>query len=127
MAKQAKEGVRRGELKAEDFQRVMREATRQSLRASEVQAEVGAYIKNQIERYGIHKKAFGTMRQISRLEVASQQEFIRELLRYLLMMDAFKQVDAFDDIRTILQEALETLGSNSARAEADETINALVN
>jgi hypothetical protein len=128
MAKTVKEETQKKSVAKQDLMRVIKEAVRLKQTASEYSGQHGAYIKNQIENYGLDRTALAMTMRLKNLETARQQAVIRCLLDYAHKAGLFDQTDLFDDTVKTLEAILETIkGAPRPTTPSDPTINALVN
>lgn len=114
-------------LSREDFQRIMKEMTRQGQNVSEYQGQLGQYVKNQVEHYGLNRAALTTVRRTDKMEPAKALETIRATIQYWYLNGDFDQLDAFDDITILLRRILEANDRNRATRNVgeDETLSSL--
>jgi uncharacterized protein (UPF0335 family) len=128
MAKTVKEEAQKKTVAKQDLNRVIKEAVRLKQTASEYVGQHGAYVKNQIENYGLDRTALSMTMRLKNLETARQQTVMRCLLDYAHKAGLFDQTDLFDDTVRTLEIILETIkGAPRQPSPTDPTINALVN
>jgi hypothetical protein len=111
----------------DDFRRIMSEMTRQGQNISEMQGDLGTYVKSQIERFGLNRAALSMVRRIDRMEEAKARDTLRSLLQYAYLNGAFDQIDAFDDILSLMRRILEANDRSvgTKNVGADPTLDSL--
>lgn len=115
-------------LTREDFQRILKEMTRQGQNVAEYQGQLGQYIKNQIEHFGLNRAALTVVRRTDKMEPAKALETIRASIQYWYLNGDFDQLDAFDDLTILLRRILEANDRNreTRNVGEDETLSSLI-
>lgn len=100
------------------LRKIVVEATRLKGIASEYVGQRGNYQRNQCERHSLHVRALNLMVQLNGMDTVKRQDFIRAFVQYAVQMGYLDQMDAFDDLATLLRRILER--NDSAPAAPDE-------
>jgi hypothetical protein len=128
MARTVKEETKKKSVAKEDLNRVIKEAVRLKQTASEYVGQHGAYVKNQIDNYGLDRTALSMTMRLKNLETARQQTVIRCLLDYAHKAGLFDQIDLFDDTLVTLKAIVATIeGTPRPPQQPDPVVGALVN
>jgi hypothetical protein len=93
-------------ISADMFQKIVAECVRIKGNVSEYSGQLGQYRRNQVERYSLNPKAFALANALNNMDEAKRQDFLRSLIQYALFLGFFDQIDAFDDLNTLLRRAL---------------------
>jgi len=105
---------------ASEVRKVVNEFTRLTNLSADYSGNAGQYLRNQCERLGISAKTVRKLRSMERQDEGKRQSEIRETIYGWLAMGYFAQIDAFDDIRTLLSEALAATGGDGGQDSDDE-------
>lgn len=105
------------------FQKIVAECVRIKGNVAEYSGQLGQYRRNQIERYSLNPKAFALAHALNAMDEGKRQDFLRSLIQYALFLGFFDQVDAFDDLNTLLRRALgDTVAQPDVAAENAERL-----
>lgn len=117
---------------ADEVKKAVEEANRQKAHAAEYTGMAGQATKAFTERYGIHRKAFGFITGIAKLDDQKRQSVIRDAMILAERMGYFDQADAFDDLGATVREVIDdaAIGNEEERkarteAELEEPIPAI--
>jgi hypothetical protein len=124
LAKKAKEAAKGG-VEEKDLKRIVKEAVRQKNSAKEYASSAGGYIRNQIDKHGLEKTAFGWVCKLEGMEAQRKHEIVRCFLDYAAKAGVFDQMDMFDDTATTIEAIKKTLGKSKGPRPADEAIEEL--
>lgn len=98
---------------ASDLQRVVQDIIRHKANASENSGLAGAATKNACERYNLDKKALGLVTGLVKAkDQGKATATLRGILEMSLKLGLFDQIDAFDDMRLIVEEIAVKLNGN---------------
>lgn len=108
---------------ADEVKKAVEEANRQKAHAAEYTGRAGQATKAFTERYGIHRKAFGFITGIAKLDDQKRQSCIRDAMILAERLGYFDQSDAFDDlgekVRDVIDDA--AIGNDAERKARTES------
>jgi hypothetical protein len=89
-------------LTRDSFGRIVAECKRFKELAQDYSGQLGAWIRTNAERYSLNKAALAVFRRGDAMDPAKEADFIRSTIQYWELGGKFDQIDAFDDLRTLI-------------------------
>lgn len=123
MAKNVKEETK--QITAKELKRVVNDALRQKEQASEYTGRHGQIVKQAVESYGLHRKAFNQCVAAEKMDLINRQDFMAATIDYWVKMGFFAGDDMFERMGETLNAALESLKSSNVTSitPADKKMN----
>lgn len=104
---------------ADEVSAAVEEAARQKATAAEYSGLTGQAVKTFTERYGVHRKAFGFVMSLHKMDDQKRQSCLRDAMIMADRPGYFSQRDIFDDLGSQVEEALDDAGiGNDAERKA---------
>ncbi|MCX5495397.1 hypothetical protein OSH11_11825 [Kaistia dalseonensis] len=108
----------------EEVKAAVAEVSRQKAHASEYGGLAGQATKTFTERYGIHRKAFGFIAGLDKMDDQKRQSCLRDAMILADRLGYFDQADAFDDLGSAVRDVIDdaAIGNDAerkARTEAE--------
>lgn len=115
-------------ISAVDLKRVVKEFQHQSANASEYAGHAGQVIKTAVDQYNLERKALRFVLGIAKMEPAKRQATLRSTIEYAHKLDMFADVDAFDDILSLMDTICEEVRERVDKPKkADPVVSAFIN